>query len=38
LAVAVRIYGINKYDDDDDDDDDDKATEVVSVLMKSTNY
>jgi hypothetical protein len=21
LAVAVRIYGINKYDDDDDDDD-----------------
>jgi hypothetical protein len=22
LAVAVRIYGINKYDDDDDDDDD----------------
>jgi hypothetical protein len=20
LAVAVRIYGINKYDDDDDDD------------------
>jgi hypothetical protein len=27
--LAVRIYGINKYDDDDDDDDDDENLDAV---------